>query len=139
MAEQFAFDQFFGDSGTIHLHKRCADALAEEVNVASNKFLSRAALAVDQDAAVRGSDNGDLLAEGLDGNALADDIEAFLELMPQYVVGLLQPPMRERILRDQEGMLQRKRLFDEIIRAELGGGDSCGDGGVTGNHDHASI
>ncbi len=56
VAEQFAFEQIFRDRGAIDRDERCLGALALAVDVAREHFLTRAALAGDEDRSLGGRD-----------------------------------------------------------------------------------
>ena len=66
--------------------KGCSGALAEEVQGVRHQFLSRAAFAENQHAAVGGCGQLQLLAQGLHGNAVADDAVRALQFLAQLAV-----------------------------------------------------
>src|SRR6266446_3947854 len=135
MAEQLALNQFFRDGRAIHLDKRGVCPITHEVDVVADQLLAGSAFPVNKNAAVGWSNDGDLLAQRLRRNAFTNDIESFFQLMPKQVVGSLETSMRESVAGAEQRVLERQRLFDEIIGSEF----CCADRGcnrrVTGNHD----
>src|SRR5262245_9088960 len=139
MPEEFALDEFLGNRGAIDLDERRARAVAHEVDIAADKFLAGSAFAVNQNAAVGRRDDRDLLAQRLDRNALADDVEARFQLMPEQVIGLFETPVRKGIADGEQRVLERQRLFDEVVGAELGGADGGGNGRMARDHDDVRL
>ena len=65
VAEQLALDQLLRNGGAVHLDEGLFGAQALGVDGVGHQLLARAALAVDQDAAVGGGHQRDLLAQRL--------------------------------------------------------------------------
>src|SRR6266850_1977640 len=105
------------------------------MDIAADQLLSGSAFPVNKDAAVGWSNHGDLLAERLRGYAFTNDIEPFFELMPKQVVSSLEAPVRQSVAGGEQRVIERQRLFDEVIRAELCRTDRCCNRRVTGNDD----
>src|ERR1700757_3251163 len=108
MAEELAFNEFFGYGRAIHFDERRVAPGAHEMDVAADQLLAGPALAINKDAAVGWRHDCDLLAECLRGHAFADDVETFFQLVPQQVVSSLQAPVRQSIARGQQSVLQRE-------------------------------
>ncbi len=136
MSEQFRFDQLFGNGGAIHFHKRLVAAQARGMQRASDQFFSSSAFSVDQNAPIGGSRERNLLAQRANRHAIAVQLRAAAELLPKPAVLLFQPVDFESILDDQNNFFERKRLLNEIKRAEFGGAHRCFNVGVPGNHHH---
>ena len=134
MAEKFGFDEFFGDGGAIDFDERAFVAEAGGVQRACDEFLAGAAFAVDQNAAVGGSGDGDLLAQRLHGNAVADDLIAVAEFGAQGLVFFFEAALLHGVADQDNNFFQAERFFDEVEGAEFGGADRGVDGGVAGNH-----
>ena len=109
--EEFAFDQFFRNGGAVDFDKRRRRALAEEVKIAGDEFFSRATLSVNQNAAVVGRDQGDLFAKRLDRNAVANDVEAFFELMAEHFMGLFELLVRQRRCAQSAACVPARTVF----------------------------
>ena len=140
VAEQFGLDQLFGDGGAIHFDERLGAAQAGGVQGARDEFLAGAAFAIDEHAAVGGRGQGDLLAHGLHGNALADDVVARAEFLAQAAVFLFEAQEVDGLAHGERGGLERKRFFDEIEGAEFGGAHGGLDAGMAGDHhDHGQL
>ncbi len=89
---------------------------------------------IDEDAAVGGGHEFDLLAEGFDGDGLAGD-GALGELAGELLVVFAEVVGLDGVAQDEEGAVHGERLFEEVVGAELGGADGGFDGGVAGDHD----
>src|SRR5258706_2200957 len=92
MPEQFALDEILWNRRAVDLDKRFILAQALRMDRMSDEFLSSARLAVDQNAAVGGCHEANLLAQRFHGNAIADDYafcaKLFLQvdiLVPQFL------------------------------------------------------
>src|SRR5947207_13862492 len=84
------------------------------MDVTAHQFFARSAFPIYKDAAVGRGNDRDLLAQRFGWNTLADDIEPFFQLMPEEVIRLFEPAVRQRVLSDQQRVFQRKRLFDKV-------------------------
>ena len=73
IAEELGLDVVLGDGGAVELDEDAIAAQALGVHGAGDEFLAGAGFAVDEHAAVGGGHELDLLAEGLDGDALAGE------------------------------------------------------------------
>ena len=135
VAEQFALDQAFRDRRAVHFDERLRRARAQRVQRVRRQFLACAALAVDQHTAVGARHQRELLAQGLHGHAVADDVGRAGRRFAKLLVLEAQAAVFERVLRDQQDAIDRKRLFEEIVSAQLGGFHRRLDGAVARNHD----
>src|SRR4029077_14742837 len=90
-----------------------------------------------QDAAVGGSGDGDLLAQGFHGDAVADDAIAVAEFGVEELIFFLQAALLDGVANEDDYSLERQRLFDEVESAEFGGADGGLDGAVAGDDDDA--
>src|SRR5215468_2413213 len=139
VAEELGLDQLLGDGGAVHLHERAIGARGAGVYGPGHQLLARPAVAVDQHAARGGRGDVDLLAQLLDGCALAHDLLAPLHPLAQAPVLLLETGMLESPRGDQEGLLEGERLLDEVVGAQLGRLHRRLDGGVAGDHHHRRL
>src|SRR6185312_7135791 len=99
------------------------------------ELLAGAALAVNEDASIGPGHQGQLLAERLHGYAVADDVRntsGFAEL----IVFETEAAVVQSVARDQKHAVDGKRLFEKIVRAELGRLHGRLDCPVTGDHHH---
>ena len=110
-------------------------ALAFGVHGAADEFFAGAGLAIDQDAAVGGGHQLDLLAEGLHGDGFAGDAGAEGELADELLVVDAELAGVDGVVQDDEGAVEGERLFEEVVGAELGGADGGFDGAVAGDDD----
>src|ERR1700690_1803853 len=136
MTKEFRLDEFFGDGGAIDFDEWPLGTEARGVKGASDEFLAGATLAVDQNAAVGGCGNGDLLAHGLHGDAVADDLVALAELATKDLVFLFQTALLKGIADEDNNFFKGKRFFDEVEGAELGCTHGGLDRAVAGNHNY---
>ncbi|MCY1222239.1 hypothetical protein D9M69_520390 [compost metagenome] len=72
MAEDFAFEQLFGQAAAIDGDEVARMALAGLVQAARHQFLAGAGLAVDQHVGVGAGEVGDQPAQALDRGRMAD-------------------------------------------------------------------
>ena len=73
VAEEFVFDQAFGDGGAVQCDEGLLAARREMVDGAREEFLAGAAFAEEQNGGVGGGDFLNLLAEFADGGVFAED------------------------------------------------------------------
>ena len=73
VAEELGLDVVLGDGGAVELDEGAIAAEGFGVHGAADELFAGAGLAEDEDAAVGGGHEFDLLAKGLDGDALAGD------------------------------------------------------------------
>src|SRR5579859_2157286 len=90
VAEKFGLDQFFGNGGAVYFDERTFVAKTGGVQRVRNEFLAGAALAVNEDATVGGSSDGNLLAQRLHRDAVADDLIAMAELAAKQLIFFLE-------------------------------------------------
>src|SRR4029453_9233760 len=83
VAKQLGFDQVLGDRSTVDVDEGARVAGGADVDRARHQLLAAAVLTVDQDAAGGGRGGLDLLDEGPDGRALADDLGPLIEARAQ--------------------------------------------------------
>ena len=112
--EQLAFDQFFRNGGAVDFHERLLGALAVIVQRVGHQFLSRAAFAIDQHAAIGGGGKLQLLAQGLHGDAVANDAVAAVQFRAQLAVLRGQLRLLQGVAKRQQGLINGKRLLNEI-------------------------
>ena len=70
VAEELGFDVVLGDGGAVELDEDAIFAEGLGVHGAADQLLAGAGFAVDEDAAVGGGHELDLLAQGLDGTLM---------------------------------------------------------------------
>ena len=135
VAEEFGLDVVLGDGGAVELDEDAILAQAFGVHGAADEFLAGAGLAIDKDAAVGGGHELDLLAQGLHGDGVAGDAGAEAELADELLVVLAELAGVDGVLEDDEGAVERERLFEEVVGAELGGAHRGFDGAVAADDD----
>ena len=136
VAEQFAFDQFLGDGGAVDFHEGLLGAETEKMQGMRDQFLSGPAFAKNQDAAVGGSRQSQLLAQGLHGDAFANDAVFALQFLTQLAVLRGQSQLLDGVFQRQESLINGKGLFNEIKGAQFRGAHRGFNRSVAGNHDH---
>src|SRR5215813_4704390 len=102
---------------------------------AGNEFFASAAFAVDENAAVGGSSDTDLLAQRFHRDTFTDDLITVAEFRAEGLVFLFQAALLNGVANEDDDFFEGERFFDEVEGAELGGADGGIDGGVTGDHD----
>ena len=91
---------------------------------------------IDEDAAVGGRHELDLLAKGLDGDGLAGDgVARGASWRANSWFSTRSLCALDGVAEDEEGAVERERFFEEVVGAELGGADGGFDGAVAGDHD----
>jgi len=105
------------------------------VQCARNEFLARAALAVDQHPAVGRRRDGNLLAQRLHRNTVADNLVAVTQFAAQQLVFIFEAALLNGVANQYDDFLKREGFLDEIEGPELCGTHGCFDCAVTGNHD----
>src|ERR1700722_2994825 len=133
--EEFALDEIFGDGGAVDLDESFILAQALAVDGVGDQFFAGAGLAIDENAAIGGRHEADLLAQGFHGNTVADDRGFGVKLFFQVHDFATQLLRLNRVLDHEQRALDGERLFEEVIGAELGGADGGFDGAVAGDHD----
>ena len=73
VAEELGLDEVFGDGGAVELDEDAVAAEGFGVDGAGDELFAGAGFAEDEDAAVGGGHELDLLAQGLDGDGFAGD------------------------------------------------------------------
>ena len=119
VSEELRLDQFFGDGRAVHFDERTLPAPAHRVNGSRDELLAGPVLAVDEHAAVGRRRHGDLLAQLDHRMAVADHRELPVDVGPQRAILRFEMPLAKRVPHDEDGLLERERLFDEIERAHL--------------------
>src|SRR5258708_29401033 len=132
--KKFGFDQLLWDGRTVHLDKQAFAAQAGGVQGARHEFLARAALAINQHAAVSRRGDRNLLPQRFHRHAFADDLIAIAQLRAQKLILFLQAPLLNGVADEHDDFFERKRLLDEIEGPELCGAHGGFDGGVGGEH-----
>src|ERR1700687_1764148 len=135
MPEELGLDQFLRNRRAIDFPERTLAAKARSVQRARNELLARAALTVDQHAAVGRCRDGYLLAQRFHRNAVADNLVAATQFAAQQLVFIFEAALLNGVANQNDDLLKRKGFLDEIEGAELCGPHGCLDCAVTGNHD----
>ncbi len=130
VAEELGLDEVFGDGGAVELDEDAVAAEGFGVDGAGDELFAGAGLADDEDAAVGGRGELDLLAEGLDGDGVAGDGVAGGELRGELLIFDAELVGLDGVAEDEEGAVEREGLFEEVVGAELGGADGGFDGAV---------
>ena len=102
----------------------------------SGQFFARAGFAIDEHAAIGRRHQPDLLAQRFHRHAVAHDQAFELQLLLEIGVFLAKALGLDRVLNQDQGFIEGKRFFQEIVSSELGRANRGFDGAVTGNHDH---
>src|ERR1051325_7274744 len=138
VAEEFGFEQRFGQRGAIDRHELAELGLAVEVQRARNEFLARAAFSEDEHGAVGVRDAFDHLENGLDFRRGADElVEVVLraKLLAEEDIFAQGLPVVERSLDGQAQLIQLEWLLQVVERALLHRLDGRLDRAKTGDHD----
>src|SRR6266852_2271967 len=136
MSEELGLDQLFRNGRAVHFHEGPLAAQACGMQGVSDEFLAGAALAINQNAAVRRRSHGDLLAQRLHRHAVADHLIAMAQLGTQQLVFFFQSPLLNGVSNENNYFFKRKRLFDEIESTQLSGSHGGFDRAVAGNHNN---
>ena len=130
VAEEFGFDEVFGDEGAIEFDERGFGAGALEVEGTGDEFFAGATFALDEDGGLGTSDFADELAELEHGGGLAEQFDA--DVMG-FVVAEVLVDFKEldKVLGFTEGNFElvNGERFDEVIE---GAGADATDGGLDG-------
>ena len=102
-------------------------------------FLARAGRAGDQDAASRGRDLVDELAQLRDRGRAADELGVVAGLQLQLFDFALEPRGFQRAPHDVASAVGLERFFDEVVGALLDRGDRGLDRAVTADDDHGQV
>src|ERR1022692_1973963 len=135
VTEKFAVDKVFGKGGAVDLDERIVLAKALGMDGMRHEFFSGAGFAIDQDASVGGRHKSNLLAQSFHWDAVTYDHALRLELLSQVKILMTQAAGLECVFYEDECLLERERLFGEVIGAELGGADSGFNRAVARDHD----
>ena len=119
VAEQLALDQLFRNRGAVHLDERPGPPAAHRVNAPGDELLAGAVLAVDQHPTVGRRCHGHLLAQLRHRVALAHHPQPAIDVGSQCAILGFEPPLTDGVADDEDGLLERERLFDEIVRAQF--------------------
>ena len=125
----------FRDGGAVELDENAVAAQAFGMDGAGDEFLAGARLAVDEDAAVGGRHEANLLAQRLEGHAFAGEHGGHAELALELLVFGAQAARFDGVLDDDEGAIEGERLLEKVVGAELGGLDGGLDGAVAADDD----
>ncbi len=136
MAEQFALDEVFRNSRTVDLDESLVLAQALCVDRVGHQFLPGAGLAVDQNAPVGGRHEANLLAQSLHRNAVANDHALGVKLFPEVDILVPQFLGFDRVLDQDQRLVDGERFLQEVVSAELGGAHGSFDRAVARDHDH---
>src|ERR1019366_2150809 len=133
--EQLGLDQLLGDRGAIYLDECTVAPETRGMESAGHEFLACAALSVNQNAAIGGSCERNLLAQGAHGDRVSVQLGAAAQFLAKLAILLPEATDFEGILDDENYFFERKRLFDKVEGAEFRGPHGRLDAGVSGNHD----
>ncbi len=135
VAEEFRLDVGLGDGGAVELDEDAVAAEAFGVDGAGDELFAGAGLAVDEDAAVGGGHEADLLAEGLGGDGFAGEAALDGELALEFEVVAAEAPGLGCVFEDDEGSVEGEGFLEEVVSAEFGGFDGGFDGAVAADDD----
>src|SRR5262249_39387983 len=90
------------------------------MNCSRHQLFAGSRLAGDQNPAVRRRHYGNLLSQSPHGHRLADHLVLLAQLGSHLSIRALELPLTQCVADRQHRLLDRKRLFNEIERAELG-------------------
>ena len=120
VAEELGLEQVLGDRGAVDRHKGHVAAGAVVVDHPREELLARAGLAEQQDVAPGVRDLPDLVEDGLERRALADDAAEVVVLadlaLEQHVLGL-EALLPEGVPDDLLDLLVDDRLHDVVVGA----------------------
>ncbi len=142
MAEQFAFEKIFGNSGAIDAHITCGGAAAGTVESAGNQLLAGAAFPENQYACFGGRHRLNELAQLAHLGAIADDLLQSVSLPRTGAQAgvFLQQTITFRATRDRmQQFLGRERLGEIIDRAGFNGLHSQLRRSVGGDHQQRKV
>src|SRR5579859_1847241 len=106
VAEKLGFDELFGNGGAIDFNEGAFAAQAGGVQCARDKFLSRAAFAVNQNAAVGRAGDGDLLAQCLHRHAVADHLITMAKLAAQRLIFFFEAPLLHGVAHEDDNFFK---------------------------------
>src|ERR1700739_2441397 len=135
MPKKLRFDQFFRTGRAVNVDERAVGAKTGSVKSPRHKFFTGTAFAVNEHTAIRGSGEGDLLAQRAHRDGVSMQLRAPAKLFAQLPVFLRKAVHFECVLDDEDDFFERERLLDEIESAELSRSHRGFDAGVPGNHD----
>ena len=101
-----------------------------------HKLLTRSALAINQYTPIGGRSQRDLLPQRFHRHAVPQYFMALFEFRAKPAIFRFQAHVLERVSHHQYNLVERKRFFDEIKRAEFRRTHGRLDISVPGDHDH---
>ena len=135
VTEQLAFDQILRDGGAVHFHEHLVFPQALSMDGMGHEFFARTRPAINQHTTISRRHETDLLAQRFHWNAVAYDHTLELELLLEVPIFLAESLCLDCVLNEDESLVERQRLFQKIVCAELGGTDRGLDRAVPGDHD----
>ena len=137
MAEEFAFDEVFGDGGAIDFDERGIVARALAVEGAGDEFLAGAALAGDEDGGLCAGDLADQLAEIFHRRADALEFVTGVVLFGVAEVGVdLEELVVILGLLESDLQLVGREGLEHVVKGAIAHAFDCGfDGAEAGDHD----
>ena len=114
VAEELGFDEVLGDGGAVELDEDAVTAERLSVDGAGDELFAGAGFAEDEDAAVGGSHEGDLLADSLGGDAFAGDLLAGGKLAAEFEIVVVELAGVDGVFDDDEGALEQERFLEEV-------------------------
>jgi hypothetical protein len=136
VAEQFALNQFFGNSRAVDLDEGLAGAGAGGVDRVRDQFLARAAFSENEHAPVGGRHQPQLLPQRLHRNALPDNAELGVAGFLEPVEFEFEPPLLDCVMQHHGNLFDGQRLFEKIESSELGRSHRGFDSAVPRNDHH---
>ena len=134
IAEELGFDVVLRDGGAVEFDEGTVFAQAFGVHGPTNQFLACTGFAIDEDASVGGGHQFDLLAKSLHWDGVSSNC-SLLELARELLVVLAHLASLHRVLENDEGTLERERLFEEVVGPKFGGAHGRFNGPVTTDDD----
>ena len=139
VSEQFAFEQIFRNRRAVDFDEGAGGALRMLVNGAGDQIFSDAAFAAEQHGGVGRRHALDQREHGLHFVALRDDVVvgvAVAQRFAQRAIFLAQAVRIEFLANHQDEFGERKRLGDEVARADFHRFDGRFDRAVGRHHHH---
>ncbi len=121
VAEQFAFQQRFGDRGAVDRDERLVAAAAEIVDRLADDFLAGAVFAKNQDRQLGVGHAANRRAQGFDRRAVADQLHALGGLLDDVTVPRQQLLELLRVLQGNRGVRGQLDQSPFVVRRKIAG------------------
>src|ERR1700686_477089 len=141
VAEQFVFDQSFGNRRAVQSHKRLLPSVRQVMDGAREELLAGAAFAEEQSGRIGSGYALHLLADPANGGMLADNARKSIArsvLFAKQQILAQQLLLTRGALHQQFQMIEVHRLLQKIEGAFLHGGDRFVDGAEGGEENHGN-